>query len=331
MFRLLIALPIVALGAHTTFAADQAQPAPATSANGFDFAFGVKVQSDYISRGITQSGHDPSVTGYGELRYNWGDTQLYAGVQPWSVRLPTDPLAEIDLYGGVRQTWGKFAIDVGAIEYWYPNNDRQYWTNGAAGIPGGFTVLNPVGASALTCAGLASVPPPAGLSGLCATTAKNPSFLELYVKPSYNITDALSLGLNVYWSPNWDNYHFQSLYASLTPKYTFGDSGFSLSGEIGRQWLGSLRPGTIFNAGPTSFKYPDYWSWNLGLSYAWKNATFDLRYYGSNLSKSNCYIVSSDPGATPVGPFFRGTSNWCDQRIVASISFDFTALKDLKW
>ena len=52
------------------------EPAPAASADGFDFAFGAKFMSDYISRGVTQSNHLPSGTISLEGRYNIGDTQL---------------------------------------------------------------------------------------------------------------------------------------------------------------------------------------------------------------------------------------------------------------
>ena len=299
----------------------KAPPAPvAASADGLDFAFGAKIMSDYVSRGITQSNGLPAATAYGELRYNIGDTQLYAAVQPWSVRLPTKPAAEVDLSLGVRQTWGAFTIDAGGVYYLYPSNQNQYWTNGVAGVPGGFTFLNPVGFTAATCAG----------PGFCATTPKDPSFFELYLKPSYNVTDAFNIGANVYWSPNWNNYRFSSTYLSGTAKYTFGESGFSVSGEFGRMFLGSLKPGTIFNAGPANFKYPSYNTWNAGVSYTWKNITADLRYHGSDLNKANCWIVSADPQGNPAGGGFRGTSGWCGQRIMASLAIDLVYSKDLK-
>ncbi len=289
-------------------------PVVAVSADGFDLAFGAKLMTDYINRGITQSDRKMSGTVYFEPRYNIGDTQLYLGVQPWTVQLPSKPTAEVDLYGGVRQTFGKFTVDVGGIYYLYPDNQRQYWTSGAA------TVLNPVGFTAATCAG----------PGFCATTARDPSFLELYIKPSFNVTDSLNVGANVFWSPNWNNYKFTSTYISATAKYTFGETGFSVSGELGRQFLGSLKAGTIFNAGPAQFKYPDYTTWNLGVSYAWKNLTADLRYHGSDLSKASCYIATSDPSGNRIGFAASGRSGWCGQRIMASIAIDFTYSKDLK-
>ena len=59
----------------------------------------------------------PGATAYGELRYGW----LYAGVQPWSVNLPTQPFGEVDLYGGIRPVWGSLTLDFGAIYQWKPN------------------------------------------------------------------------------------------------------------------------------------------------------------------------------------------------------------------
>ncbi len=125
------------------FAADlpvQAPPPAPASTDGFDYAFGGKLQSDYISRGITQTDHGPGATAYGELRYNLGNTQFYAGTQIWSTRLPTDPAGEVDLYGGVRETIGPVTVDAGAIYYEYPDNNKQYFVNGfgfrPASMPG---------------------------------------------------------------------------------------------------------------------------------------------------------------------------------------------------
>ncbi len=338
MKRSILAVAAATAMGSAAFAADLPSkkapaPAPAASTDGFDLAFGVHVMSDYVSRGISQSAGQPSATAYVEPRYNIGDTQLYIGIQPWRTNLATNPFGEVDLYGGVRQTWGKFSIDVGGIYYWYPNNNTQYWTTGAA-IPfaNGNTLVNPA-TFAIAQAG--------AFAGSAPTTAKDPSYYELYFKPSYNITDAFTLGGSLFWSPNWGNYNsrvlgqpgggFQSLYFSALPKYTFGDSGFSISGELGYQALGSLKAGTVYNTGAVPFKYPSYWSWNLGVSYAWQNLTADLRYYGSNLSNAQCYVVSSDPsGNRPGIGTFTGKSNWCGQRIMATLSLDFTYQKDWK-
>jgi uncharacterized protein (TIGR02001 family) len=161
----------------------------------------------------------------------------------------------------------------------------------------------------------------------CATTARDPSFLEIYLKPSYAVTDAFNVGANLYYSPNWNNYHFDEFYLSGTAKYTFGTSGFSVSGELGHEWLGSTKAGSTYGV----VKFPDYWTWNVGVSYAWKVLTADLRYSGTDLNKSKCYLVTSDPGGNQPGFNLNSNrSNWCGQRIMATLSFDLSTAKDLK-
>ena len=307
------------------FAADLAtkapEPAPAPTPF-FDLAFGGKIQSDYISRGITQTNHKPGVTAYFEPRFNLTDSiQAYVGTQVWSVKLPTAPAAEVDLYGGIRPTFGNLSLDIGAIYYDYPNNTNRYFTDAAT-----TSFLNPSNADLTAAGGRCGI----GAGIFCATTAGNPSYLEIYFKPSYAITDAFTVGGNLYFAPNWNAYHVRETYASVTAKYTF-PFAVSVSGELGREWIGALRPGTIFNAGPNSFSFKDYTTWNVGVSYTYKQLTADLRYYGSNLSGSECFINGSDPRGTVPGQVPGLTSNWCSNRVMASLSFDLDAVKDLSW
>ena len=72
-----LALGASAQAADLVAKKDPAPPAPAAPA--IDWAFGGKLMTDYIARGVTQSDHKPAVTAYGELRYNATDAiQLYA-------------------------------------------------------------------------------------------------------------------------------------------------------------------------------------------------------------------------------------------------------------
>ena len=122
---------------HTVFAAGFLAAAPALAADlpkksaaaappvaavsMFDFALGGKLMSDYNFRGISQSDRGPSATAYAEGRLNCNDVlQGYVGVQGWAVKLPTDPTSEIDVFGGVRATFGSLALDFGVMQYVYP-------------------------------------------------------------------------------------------------------------------------------------------------------------------------------------------------------------------
>ena len=58
---------------------------------------------------------------YFEPRYNINpDLQLYVGVAGASISFPNRAAAEIDFYAGIRPTFGKLALDIGCLYYWYP-------------------------------------------------------------------------------------------------------------------------------------------------------------------------------------------------------------------
>src|ERR1700724_4352759 len=87
----------------------------------WDFAFGSALMNDYVFRGVTQSNHKPSVAAYFEPRYNINkDLQLYIGVAGESISFTNRAAAEIDIYGGIRPTFGAFALDISVCGYLYP-------------------------------------------------------------------------------------------------------------------------------------------------------------------------------------------------------------------
>ena len=68
--------------------------------------------------------------------------------------------------------------------------------------------------------------------------ANDPCYAEVYVSPSYAVTKQLTVGLNVFYAPDyyrmgaWENYN------SLTAKYDIG-WGLSFSAELGHQFFGT--------------------------------------------------------------------------------------------
>ena len=83
----------VALSASAAFGADlklaKAPPPPPPPPSPWDIAFGGAIMSDYIWRGVTQSGHAPSVAAYTELRYNAASwLQFYGGISAESIQFP---------------------------------------------------------------------------------------------------------------------------------------------------------------------------------------------------------------------------------------------------
>jgi uncharacterized protein (TIGR02001 family) len=89
------------------------------------------------------------------------------------------------------------------------------------------------------------------------------------------------------------------------------------SGELGHHRFGINDRGV---------DVPDFWAWNIGAGLVYRHVTFDLRYYDSNLSKEECFIVAGDTGAVPGGAPSAGNplglrSNWCSASVVGKISF----------
>jgi uncharacterized protein (TIGR02001 family) len=331
MRKLTLLATALAMVTGTAFAADLPVKAlkapPPAPFDPWDIAFGGGIMSDYIFRGVTQSNHQPSVTAYFEPRYNVNkDLQLYVGTSAESISFANRAAAEVDIYGGIRPTWGAAAFDFGVWGYLYPGGtcaDNVF----TGGVPGGGVC-------------------PASTSTIFLANGnvmkKDVSFFEAYAKLNYTINDSWAFGVNEYYSPNFLNSGAWGNYASITGKYTapsavFGSSGVGMyvSGEFGRQWLGTSDAFYGVPAFPNGIKYADYNTWNIGVGFTYKVFTLDLRYSGTDLSKGNCsaftsaFNASGTSNVTPINPGGTG-SNWCGSAGIAKLSFDLTAMSNLK-
>src|SRR5260221_14191424 len=118
------AVAAFALATGSASAADlvtKAKPVVAPEPPAWDLAFGSAIMSDYVFRGVTQSNHQPSVAAYFDPRYNVNkDLQLYVGTSAESISFANRAAAEVDIYGGIRPTFGAAAFDFGIWGYLYP-------------------------------------------------------------------------------------------------------------------------------------------------------------------------------------------------------------------
>lgn len=328
---------VLALGG-SAYAADMRMPikavAPPVIVSPWDFAFGASITNDYRFRGVSQSNRNPSVAAYFEPRYNVSDSlQLYAGVAGASISFANRAAAEIDVYGGIRPTFGAFAFDFGVFGYLYPGGRCHY---GAAFDTAG----NPLDAECLI-----NVIAPSG-----NVIKKDVSFFEVYGKMLWTVTDQWALGANYYYSPNFLNTDAEGHYVSGTAKWTAPSTllpmglGMYISGEFGRQFLGTSDsfygtgiPDPVSGLGPFPFgiDYKDYNTWNAGIGFTYNVFTLDLRYSGTDLKKGDCNAFTSDHTATftssftPINPGGFG-SKWCGHAFVAKFSADLLASQHLK-
>ena len=255
----------------------------------FDIAFGGVVMSDYNFRGISQSNKGPSAGAYIEPQVNTSFGTLYLGLAGLAIDWPSapaygfsNPSAEIDIYGGWRNSWGPFTLDIGAIYYYYPSElfgiDSDFW--------------------------------------------------EVYGKAGYAITSDLSIGANLFYSPDVLNYgqfgfgDVSGLYGSLTAKWVLpwkaGDFGSFVSGELGHWWLDNVANP---NPGP-AFVDPSYTYWNVGIGFTYKAVTLDLRYHGTDQNRTQCGNFLLVATANPA-------TKWCDDTFIAALKFD-TSVNALK-
>src|SRR6267143_2454142 len=300
MKKLALLATALAMVSGSALAADMAVKAvkapPPAPFDPWDVAFGSALMNDYIFRGITQSNHKPSVAAYFEPRYNINkDVQLYIGAAGESISFPNRAAAEIDIYGGIRPTVGMFAFDFGVWGYLYPGG--QCFGSQGTSLQGNCGIFG-------NSIDFSQGPP--GVTGLPINgnfAKKSASFYEGYAKVNVTINDQWQVGFNEYYSPNFLNLGAWGDYASITGKWTapgttFGASGVGMyiSGEFGRQWLGTsdafygvVSPLGNFAAGVPE---PSYNTWNAGIGFTYMVFTLDLLYYDTDLSKANCNVFT---------------------------------------
>lgn len=113
-------LPTLMLAACAIPCVSQAEEASPFSAN-------VSMTTDYLFRGISQTGHDPAIQGGFDYAHNSG---LYIGVWGSNVgwiedyQLYASGNLELDFYGGFRSGFGGTDVtyDLGLIQYYYPGD-----------------------------------------------------------------------------------------------------------------------------------------------------------------------------------------------------------------
>ena len=104
-------------------------------------------------------------------------------------------------------------------------------------------------------------------------------FTEVYAKAKVNPYEPLTVGAAVFSSPDLSNE--DGVYLEANAAYALPHD-FALSGAVGYQ---------IFDDAIGS---QDYLTWNLGLSYSWKETvTLDQRYHDNDLDGGQARIVGS--------------------------------------
>ncbi len=131
MKKILAATAFAACAAAPT--AVLAQDQPSGTGGPHTFTANIGLFSEYIFRGVTQTGGDPAVQGGFDYSHASG---FYAGTWASNISWLQDfktyeqSSIEWDFYGGFKRNFGSsdFFYDVGTIYYWFPGNKIAGWS-----------------------------------------------------------------------------------------------------------------------------------------------------------------------------------------------------------
>jgi uncharacterized protein (TIGR02001 family) len=315
-----LAMPAFAMSAAgPALAADIAKPvykaaAPAPAAPVWDVAFGGVITSDYNFRGVSQSNRGPSGGAYMEFQFTPGSYGTwYAGIAAMAIDWPgvtvtavssadyglTNPSAEIDFYGGWRNTWGPLSLDLGFWYYYYP---KEIW-NGFTGNSDFWEVY----------AKLAyNITPDFTLGANLFYTPHLLNYSE-----TFNTLALAGTGI----TGDARAFYLSGTFKWVTP-WKHGDLGLYFSGELGH-WFIEDAPFVAAGAlGGSGIGDPSYTYYNIGAAFTYKALTLDLRYHGTDMNALECasFLVSAVPNST---------NRWCGDTFIVSGKFD-TTLNALK-
>ena len=272
-------------------------PVPVAATPIWDVAIGAAIMSDYNFRGVSQSNRGPSAGAYFEGQYNSSFGTWYLGIAGVSIEWPSSPA---------------FGFTDPAAEIDFFGGWRKTWDKFSVDIGAIYYYY-----------------PKEQFNGFTTDS----DFWEVYWKGGYAVNEALSVGANVFYTPDLLNYSqtigtvsgasrdVDAIYASLTAKYILpwqnAGWGSYVSGELGHWWIDG---GAMIAGGATAD--PDYTYWNAGLAFTYKALTLDLRYHGTSQSTQDCANFLLVGVANPA-------TRWCKDAFIASLKFD-TTLSALK-
>jgi uncharacterized protein (TIGR02001 family) len=154
-------------------------------------------------------------------------------------------------------------------------------------------------------------------------------YLEAAIRGDKSIGESIRIAGGYAYSPNvsntgaWSQYVAGGLGYDVPTRLLPQSLGVSFTTAAGYSWFGNQAPQL------GSFPLPAYLNWHAGVTFTYKALNLDLRYYDTNLSKENCFVLTGDPNARPGGRVDPITnpaglvSNWCGATIVAKAWFAF--------
>lgn len=151
------------------------------------------------------------------------------------------------------------------------------------------------------------------------------NYWEAVIRGDRKINDSIRVAGGYAYSPDVSNTGAWSQYVAAGAGFDLPsglapqDLGVSFTAAAGYSWFCNQSPDL------GGFRLPAYVNWQAGVTFTHKAFNLDLRYYGTNLSKEDCFVLTGDPNARPGGRVDLVTnpaglaSNWCGTAFVAKV------------
>lgn len=215
----------------------------------FSWSANLAATSDYMFRGVSQNDNDPAISGGLDIGYGL----FYAGV--WASKVDEDFVAtdaEIDIYAGIKPTWGKVTFDLAVLGYLYPNQNDEI----SDGLEVNYLELK-AGASV-------------------AVTDQVTIGAAYYYSPEYTFEAG-------------ESHTIEGNFSISLPKFWVFDPSISgavgyFESEIGSQPGDRNGPDLDGDGDPDLQESITYW--NVGLALTVEAITFDMRYWGSDIESA---------------------------------------------
>ena len=243
----------------------------------------VALTTEYVFRGFSQTKEGPAIQGGYDLTCGIFYAGVWASNLDWGgdVRLGNS-LAniEMDWYLGIKPVTGRITWDLGVIYYSYPNSAKL------------------------------------GVNGVGAPDRRDYNYVELKVGASTEIWKDGTVGVTVFYSPDYQYeagsvWTTEATFTQVFPKFSALHREWTPSFSALLGWQKATSDKAVYFRNVTGDD-DSYLYWNAGVSFGFlEKWSIDFRYWDTNIDKAPGF------GSCSVDIFS------CDQRFVGTLKFTF--------
>jgi uncharacterized protein (TIGR02001 family) len=242
----------------------------------------VALTTEYVFRGFSQTKEGPAIQGGYDLTCGIFYAGVWASNLDWGGDGLGNSLAniEMDWYLGIKPVTGRITWDLGVIYYSYPNSAKL------------------------------------GVNGVGAPDRRDYNYVELKVGASTEIWKDGTVGVTVFYSPDYQYeagsvWTTEATFTQAFPKFSALHREWTPSFSALLGWQKATSDKAVYFRNVTGDD-DSYLYWNAGVSFGFlEKWSIDFRYWDTNIDKAPGF------GSCSVDIFS------CDQRFVGTLKFTF--------